>query len=179
MRGCRRYLERVWRLQDIVVDGDNYTKELESNIHKTIKKVSEDYETLKFNTGIAALMSLLNDFNDYGKITKKDFKTYLILLNPVAPHITEELWESAGFDGYLHDAKWPKYDEEKTKDEVIEMPIQVNGKVRGTIKVNIDDTQDIVREKALKDENIKRYIEEKNIVKEIFILGKIYNIVVK
>ncbi len=179
VRGCRRYLERVWRLQDIVVDGDNYTKELESNIHKTIKKVSEDYETLKFNTGIAALMSLLNDFNDYGKITKKDFKTYLILLNPVAPHITEELWESAGFDGYLHDAKWPKYDEEKTKDEVIEMPIQVNGKVRGTIKVNIDDTQDIVREKALKDENIKRYIEEKNIVKEIFILGKIYNIVVK
>ncbi len=113
VRGCRRYLERVWRLQDIVVDGDNYTKELESNIHKTIKKVSEDYETLKFNTGIAALMSLLNDFNDYGKITKKDFKTYLILLNPVAPHITEELWESAGFDGYLHDAKWPKYDEEK------------------------------------------------------------------
>ncbi|MEW8973316.1 MAG: leucine--tRNA ligase [Tissierellaceae bacterium] len=179
VRGCRRYLDRVWRLQDIVVDGDEYTKELESNIHKTIKKVSEDYETLKFNTGIAALMSLLNDFNDHGKITKKDFETYLILLHPVAPHITEELWSSMGFEGYLHDTAWPKYDEAKTKDEVIDMPIQVNGKVRGTIEVNVDDSQDIIREKALKDDNIMKFIEGKNIVKEIFIQGKIYNIVVK
>lgn len=179
VRGCRRYLDRVWRLQDIIVDGDEYTKELESNIHKTIKKVSEDYETLKFNTGIAALMSLLNDFNDHGKITKKDFKTYLILLHPVAPHITEELWSSMGFEGYLHDIAWPKYDEAKTKDEVIDMPIQVNGKVRGTVEVNVGDSQDIIREKALKDDNIMKFIEGKNIVKEIFIQGKIYNIVVK
>lgn len=179
VRGCRRYLDRVWRLQDIVVDGDEYTKELESNIHKTIKKVSEDYETLKFNTGIAALMSLLNDFNDHGKMTKKDFETYLILLHPVAPHITEELWEEMDMDGYLHDAVWPKYDESKTKDEVIQMPIQVNGKVRGTIEVNVDESQDSIREKALKDDNISKFIEGKDIVKEIFIQGKIYNIVVK
>ncbi|MBC8590689.1 leucine--tRNA ligase [Wansuia hejianensis] len=179
VRGCRRFLERVWRLQDIVEDGDEYTKELESNIHKSIKKVSEDFESLKFNTGIATLMALLNDFNDHGKINKKDFETYLILLNPVAPHITEELWEITGLKGHLHDATWPEYDENKTKDEVIQMPIQVNGKVRGTIKINIDDTQETIRKKALDDENIQKFVEGRNIVKEIFVKGKIFNIVVK
>ena len=131
VKGCRRFLERVWKLQDILVEGEGYTKELEGRIHKTIKKVSEDFETLKFNTGIAALMSLLNEFNDHGSIKKEDLKTFLILLNPVAPHITEEIWQSIGLEGYLHEASWPKYDEEKIKDDVIELPIQVNGKVRG------------------------------------------------
>ncbi|MDR7870060.1 MAG: leucine--tRNA ligase [Tissierellaceae bacterium] len=179
VKGCRRFLERVWRLQEILVEGSNYTKELESNIHKTIKKVTEDFDTLKFNTGIAALMTLSNEFNDNGSITKKDLETFLILLNPVAPHITEEIWEEIGLEGYLHDTTWPKYDESKTKDQVIQMPIQVNGKVRGTLKVSVDDTQDMVREKALQDENIKRFIDGKTIVKEIFVIGKIYNIVVK
>lgn len=179
VKGCRRYLERVWRLQDILVDGEDYTPELESSIHKTIKKVSDDFETLKYNTGIAALMALLNDFNDHGKITKKDFETYLILLNPVAPHITEEMWEMLGYKGYLHQSTWPIYDEAKTKDSVIEMPIQVNGKVRGTIEVSVDATKEEIKEKALSDENISKFLEGKNIVKEIFVPGKIYNIVAK
>lgn len=179
VKGCRRFLERVWKLQDILVDGDGYTKELETSINKTIKKVSEDFESLKFNTGIAALMSLLNEFNDHGTIKKDDLKTFLILLNPVAPHITEEIWQAIGLEGYLHESKWPKYDEAKIKDDVIEMPIQVNGKVRGTIMVNADATQDEIREKAKEDSNIGKYLEGKTIVKEIFVPGKIYNIVVK
>ena len=179
VRGCRRFLDRVWRLQEILTKGDSYTPELESLIHKTIKKVSHDFETLKFNTGIAALMTLSNEFNDFKKITKADFKTFLMLLNPVAPHITEELWEIIGLPGKLYNNPWPKYDEEKTIDDVIEMPIQVNGKVRATIMVNADDTQDIVKEKALKDDNIAKFLDGKTIVKEIFVMGKIYNIVVK
>lgn len=179
VKGVRRFLERVWRLQEIVVPGDSYTKELETKIHKTIKKVSEDYETLKFNTAIAALMSLLNDFNSQGKITAADFKTFLILLNPVAPHITEELWQICGFEGMLHESKWPVYDEEKTIEEQIEMPIQINGKVRGTIMVPVDSTEDMIKEKIRENENLMRYLEGKQIVKEIFVKGKIYNIVVK
>ncbi len=179
VKGCRRFLDRVWRLQELIVKGDEYTPELETLIHKTIKKVSHDFETLKFNTGIAALMTLSNEFNDFGKITKADFKTFLMLLNPVAPHITEELWEIIGLPGKLYNNSWPKYDEEKTIDDVIEMPIQVNGKVRGIVTANADDTQDIVREKAILDENISKFLEGKTIVKEIFVMGKIYNIVVK
>ncbi|WP_333657524.1 class I tRNA ligase family protein, partial [Tissierella praeacuta] len=179
VKGCRRFLERVWRLQDIIVDGEGYTNKLESSIHKTIKKVTEDFETLKFNTGIAALMSLLNEFNDYGKITKDDLKTYIVLLNPVAPHITEELWEILGLEGYLHETTWPKYDEEKTKDKVIQLPVQVNGKVRGTIEISVEDSQEVARKKAKADENISRFLEGKQIIKEIFVPGKIYNIVVK
>ena len=179
VKGCRRYLERVWKLQDILVEGEDYTPELESSIHKAIKKVSEDYETLKYNTGIATLMALLNEFNDFGKINKKDLETYLILLNPVAPHITEEMWHSLGYSGYLHQTTWPVYDEEKTIDSVIEMPIQVNGKVRGTIEISVDATQDEIKEKAVLDENINKFLEGKNIVKEIFVPGRIYNIVVK
>lgn len=179
VRGCRRFLERVWRLQELLVGGKGYTPELESIIHKTIKKVSHDFETLKFNTGIAALMTLSNHFNDYGSIRAADFETFLMLLNPVAPHITEELWEINGLTGKLYENTWPKFDEEKTKDDVIEMPIQVNGKVRGKVEVNVTDTQDMVREKSLADENISKFLEGKTIVKEIFVMGKIYNIVVK
>ncbi len=179
VRGCRRYLERVWKLQDILVDGEEYTKELETSIHKTIKKVTEDFETLKFNTGIATLMSLLNEFNDLGKVSKKDIETYLILLNPVAPHITEEIWTNLGLDGYLHESSWPKFDEEKTKDDIIQMPIQINGRVRATIEVRADDSQENIKLKALEDDNILRFLEGKTIVKEIYVKNKIYNIVVK
>ncbi len=179
VKGCRRFLDRVWRLQDILVDGGGYTKELESNIHKTIKKVSDDFENLKYNTGIAAMMALVNDFSAHGKVTRKDLESLLILLNPVAPHITEELWQLIGCPGYLFNTSWPKYDEAKTKDDVIEMPIQVNGKVRGKVTINVDDSQDAVREKALQDEGIAKFIGDKTIVKEIFVMGKIYNIVVK
>lgn len=179
VKGCRRFLERVWKLQDILVEGEGYTSELESSIHKTIKKVSDDYESLKFNTGIAALMSLLNEFNDHGSVKKDDLKTYLMLLNPVAPHITEEMWNLLELPGYLHETTWPEYDVEKTKDKVISLPVQVNGKVRGTITLNADDSQDTAREKAKEDENISKHLEGKTIVKEIFVMGKIFNIVVK
>ena len=179
VKGCRRYLDRVWKLQEILVLGDKYSPKLESNIHKTIKKVTHDFETLKFNTGIASLMALLNDFNDLGRITKEDLRTYLILLNPVAPHITEELWETIGLDGYLFESKWPEFDEEKTIDKVIEMPVQVNGKVRGTVEVAIDESKERIREKANMVESINRYTQGKEIIKEIYVPGKIYNIVVK
>lgn len=179
VRGCRRFLERVWKVQEILVDGDGYTKELESSIHKTIKKVSEDFEHLKFNTGIAALMSLLNEFNDYGKIKKADLEIFIVLLNPVAPHITEEIWENLGLKGYLHESKWPQYDEEKTHDKVIDIPVQVNGKVRGTITIDADATKEMVIEKARQDKNILKFLEGKKVVKEIFIPGRICNLVVK
>jgi len=179
LKGCRRYLERVWKLQEIVVEGHEYTKELETSIHKTIKKVTFDYENLKFNTAIASLMSLLNEFNDYGRITKKDIETYLILLNPVAPHITEEMWEILGLKGNLNKATWPKYDEDKTIDEIIEIPIQINGKVRATVKIQLNEEQDSVRDKVFKNEVVNKFIDGKTIIKEIYVPSKIYNIVVK
>lgn len=179
VRGCKRFLDRVWKLQEILVDGEGYTEDLQSSIHKTIKKVSEDFEHLKFNTGIAALMSLSNEFNDYGKIKKEDLKTFIVLLNPVAPHITEEMWENLGLEGYLHNTTWPKFDEEKTRDKVITLPVQVNGKVRGTIEVDVDITKESAMAKAKTDENIQKFLEGKTIVKEIFIPGRIFNIVVK
>ncbi|NLI66751.1 MAG: leucine--tRNA ligase [Tissierellia bacterium] len=179
VKGCRRFLERVWKLQEIVVEGSDYTKELESSIHKAIKKVSKDFDTLKFNTGIATLMSLSNEFYDYGSITKKDLETFLILLNPVAPHITEEIWQQVGLEGYLHESTWPDYDESKTKDEVIQMPIQVNGKLRATIEISVDASQEEIKDAALKDENVQKFIQDKSIVKEIFVKGKIFNLVVK
>ena len=179
VKGCRRFLDRVWRLQEILQDGQGYTEDLESSIHKTIKKVSEDFETLKFNTGIAALMSLLNEFNDHGSITRKDFETYLVLLNPVAPHITEELWEAVGIEGRLFQTSWPEYDEEKTIDKVLDLPVQVNGKVRGTITVALDEPKENLKNKVDQVPAITKFLDGKTIVKEIYVPGKIYNIVVK
>ncbi|QQK07583.1 leucine--tRNA ligase [Miniphocaeibacter halophilus] len=179
VKGCRKFLDRVWKLQDIVVDEGEYSKELESSIHKTIKKVSNDFETLKFNTGIAQLMTLLNDFLANGKISKKDLSTFLILLNPVAPHITEEIWERFKFKGHIYEQQWPEYDEEKTKDEVINLPIQVNGKLRANIEISIDEEEESIFSKAISNESIKKYVEGKDIIKKIYVNGKIYNIVVK
>lgn len=179
VKGCKRFLDRVWRLQDIVVEGNSYTKELETSMHKAIKKVSEDYESLKFNTAIATLMSLLNEFNDLGKVNKSEIKTFLILLNPVAPHITEEIWEKLDLGGMLHDGAWPEWDENKVVDDVVEIAVQVNGKVRGKEMISIDDSKEVVKQKALNNEIVKNYIEGKTIVKEIYVPGKIFNIVVK
>ncbi len=179
LKGCRRFLERVWKLQDIVIDSNEYTKELETNIHKTIKKVSFDYENLKFNTAIASLMSLLNDFNDYGRITKKDLETYLLLLNPVAPHITEEIWSNLGIKPSLNKSVWPKYDEAKTIDEIIEIPVQINGRVRTTINVELNEEESSIREKVFKNDIVVKFIEGKKIIKEIYVPRKIFNIVVK
>ena len=179
VRGCRRFLERVWKAKDLVNDRNDYTEDLEISINKTIKKVSEDYDNLKFNTAIAALMELLNEFYDKKEISRKDFSVYLQLLNPVAPHITEELWESLSFEDRLYNKEWPQYDENKLVEDTIEMPIQINGKVRGTVNINIDETKENIKDIAIKDENINKYLEGKTIVKEIFVPGKIFNIVVK
>lgn len=179
VKGCRRFLERVWNLQKIVVDGDEYTKELESSIHKTIKKVSYDFDNLKYNTGIAALMSLINEFNSNGKINKADLKAFLMLLNPVAPHITEELWETCELGGYLNEQTWPTYDESKTVDDVIEVPVQFNGKVRFKVTVEKNADQNQVKEEIEKSNLYSELTDGKKIVKEIYVTGKIYNLVVK
>lgn len=179
VRGCRRFLDRVWRLQEILVDGEEYSPELESSMHKTIKKVSEDFENMKFNTGIAALMGLINEINSVGKINKAEYRTFLMLLNPAAPHITEELWEQAGFENMLNESPWPLWDEEKTVDDVIEIAVQVNGKVKGIISISKDASAEDAHEKAFGDEKISGAIGDKKVVKEIYVPGKIYNIVVK
>ncbi len=179
VKGCRRFLDRVWVLQDNVTSDKGFSKALEVSMNKTIKKVSEDYESLKFNTAIAALMSLLNDFKKADHLTEDEMKTFLILLNPVAPHITEEIWENLGYDQKVSDQSWPAYDENKVVDDVIEMAVQINGKVRSTITLPIDATKEVAHDLAMKDDKVIQFIEGKNIVKEIFVPGKIFNIVVK
>ncbi|MDY6065137.1 MAG: leucine--tRNA ligase [Finegoldia sp.] len=177
VKGCRKFLERVWKAQEIVVDED--TPELDTILHQTIKKVSQDYESLKFNTAIAQLMTLLNEFNSLGKVSRDYYKIYLTLLNPVCPHITEELWQRLGYDAYVHDAAWPEYDEEKTKVDEIELPIQINGKVRITLKVDKDIEEEEILDLILQDEIIKKYTDDKEIIKKIYVKGKIFNLVVK
>ncbi len=179
VRGCKRFLDRVWRLKDMLKPGDEYSSDLEAKMHQTIKKVSSDYEHLKFNTAIAALMTLTNDVYHLGSMNHAEFKTFLILLNPVAPHITEEMWENLNFGGMLNEQNWPRWDEEKTIEQTISIGVQINGRVRGEISVNLDDSQEVAKEKALANENVAKSLEGKTIVKEIYVPGRIYNIVVK
>ena len=179
VKGCRRFLDRIWNFSGEVVEGDAFSPELEIIMNKTIKKVSEDFETLKFNTAIAAMMSLINDFKRLGKVNNAEYKTLLVLLNPVAPHITEELWEIMGYEGMVAEQKWPKYDPNKTTEDVIEMAVQVNGKVRGLIMIPVDADGEQAKALAMADEKIRVFIEGKTVVKEIFVPGKIFNIVVK
>ena len=176
VKGCRKFLDRVWKLQDIVVDGDTYSADLETRMHQTIKKVSSDFESLKYNTAIAAMMSLINDFYKKNSVTKAEYRTLLTLLNPVAPHITEELWALAGFEGRLYQTAWPEYDEAKTVENVIEIAVQINGKLKCTIAVPKDVEKDAAIAAA------KEALGDKltgNIVKEIYVPGRIVNIVVK
>ena len=179
VRGCRRFLDRVWRLSETLTEGEFYSKEYETSMHKTIKKVTEDFESMKFNTAIASLMELLNEFNSKGNVNKAEFKTFLSLLNPAAPHMTEELWQLNGFEDMLNQTKWPVWDENKTLDDTIEMAIQINGKVRGKIIIARDASQEEAKQKVLEDERLNELLREKDIVKEIYRAGKIYNIVVK
>lgn len=179
VKGCRRFLERVWKLQDMLVDGDEYSKALEIKMHQTIKKVSLDYENMKFNTAIAAMMSLVNEFYRVGSVTRGEFKTLLILLNPVAPHITEELWQLAGWEERIYQASWPVYDEEKTIENTVEIAVQINGKVKGNLSISLDEKQEEVEAKAKELEPIKAAINGKTIVRVIYVPGRILNIVVK
>lgn len=174
VRGCRRFLDRVWKLQDMVTEETGYSKDLEIRVHQTIKKVSSDYENLKYNTAIAAMMSLINDFYKKGSVTRDEFKTLITLLNPVAPHITEELWEIMNYGGMLYETTWPEYDEAKTVEDTVEIGVQVNGKVRATVKL----AKDASKEEALVagKEAVKDRLTE-NIIKEIYVPGKIINIV--
>lgn len=180
VQGCRKFLERVWDMQELVVDEEKPSEEMERLTHQTIKKVSEDYENLKFNTAIAQLMIFSNEARKEGRLSRKAWKIYLTLLNPVAPHITEELWELAGFDGHIAtDAKWPQYDEDKLVGDKITMPVQINGKLRAKISIAPDADKDSVIEEAKKEEALKKHLEGKKLVKVIFVPGKILNIVVK
>jgi leucyl-tRNA synthetase len=176
VKGCRRFLERVWKLQDILVDGEEYSDDLMTKMHQTIKKVSGDYETLKYNTAIAALMTLLNDVSKKGSINRAEFRTFLVLLNPVAPHITEELWNVCGFEGRIYQTVWPDFDEAKTIENTVEIAVQINGKTKTVIEVS----KDIAKEDAIAKG--KEALGDKlsgTVVKEIYVPGRIVNIVAK
>ena len=179
VKGCKRFLDRVWGLNEIVRDGKGYTPSMETAFHQTIKKVSSDYDAMKFNTAIAALMTLINRIYDEGSLTKKELSDFLILLNPVAPHMTEEMWEMNGFDGMLCEQKWVEYDEAKTVESTIDIPVSVCGKLRGVISVPADADKDTVIAAAKADEKVQSFISGKTIVKEIFVPGRMVNIVVK
>lgn len=179
LKGCRRFLERVWELQEMLEQGNEYSSDLEGLIHRTIKKVTCDFETLKFNTAIASLMILVNKYYEKGSINNAEFKALLILLNPVAPHITEELWEKCGYEKRLNMQKWLEYDENKTIERVTEIAVQINGKLKGTISVPTDFSKEHTRAVLIADDKIKPILEGKNIIKEIYVPGRIYNIVIK
>ena len=176
VKGCRRFLERVWKLQDIMTEEEGYSADLETKMHQTIKKVGSDYENLKFNTGIAAMMALINEFYRKGAVTKGEYRTLLTLLNPVAPHITEEIWQKIGEEGHLYRQSWPEFEEAKTIETTIEIAVQINGKVRGTMNIGKDDPKEdiIARAKEMMSEKLTG-----TIVKEIYVPGRLVNIVQK
>lgn len=180
VKGCKRFIDRIWNLQEILKDGDAYSEKLESAFHKTVKKVSEDIETLKYNTAIAALMTLLNNIYDAGEINRAELKTLLILVNPFAPHVTEEMWSTLGYGEMLaKDAVWPTYDPEKCVDSTIEIAVQVNGKLRGKLVVAADISAEDAIAAAKADEKVQSFLTDKNVVKEIYVPGKLVNLVVK
>ena len=175
VKGCRRFLDRVWKLQEIVTDSMDYSDDMETKMHQVIKKVTNDYESLKYNTAIAAMMGLINDFYKKNEVTKKELQTLITLLNPVAPHITEEMWELLGFEGRLYNAKWPEYDEAKTASNTVEIAVQINGKTKATINISKDEDKDSVLAKAKEALAAKL---DKPVIKEIYVPGRIVNIVV-
>ncbi len=179
VRGCRKFLDRVWALADKVTEEEGYSKELESAMHKTICKVTEDIERMKFNTAVAALMSLINEFSSKGSVTRDEYKTFLLLMNPFAPHMTEELWNEAGFEGFCSVAPWPQYDEAKTVDAMVEFVVQINGKVRDRMMFPAEISAEELKTAALENERIKELVGDKQIVKVIAVPKKLVNIVVK
>lgn len=180
IKGCRRFVERYYNLQEKLIDGDEVRPELECSIHKTIKKVSEDIENIKFNTAIASLMALMNDINAVGSINKKEYAIFSILLNPFAPHVTEEIWSTCNLgDGMVVDQPWPEYDESKCKANEIEIAVQVNGKIKTKLMIPAEAEQAEVIALAKADENVKKSVEGMNVIKEIYVKGRLVNIVVK
>lgn len=179
VKGCRKFLERVWNLCESVNKEETYTEKFEILINQTIKKVTEDFDTLKYNTAIAQLMTLVNEYKTADTISKKDYEVLLLLLHPVAPHMTEELWKIIGNESYIHDIKWPVYDENKLVDDTMDLPIQVLGKMRGTVKLSRSLSQDEILKELEKTDIYKKHIAGKNIVKVIYVKEKIFNIIVK
>ncbi|MBQ9914932.1 MAG: class I tRNA ligase family protein, partial [Clostridia bacterium] len=179
VKGCYRFMERVWNLQEMLTDDESYSADLENMMHKTVKKVTDDIERMKFNTAIATLMAAVNDFYKKGSITRGELRTFLLLLNPTAPHLTEEMWERAGFDGRLHAAKWPVYDEAKTVDASVEIVVQFNGKLKDKIMVAAGLDKAALEEAVLAEEKIKNLLEGKTVVKTICVPDKLVNFVVK
>ena len=180
IRGCRRFVERYWNLQNVLIDGDKIRPELEGAFNKAIKKVGEDIENIKFNTAIATLMALINDISNVKSINKEELRVFSILLNPFAPHVTEEVYEACKLgDGILAEAKWPEYDESKCVDESVEIVVQVNGKIKTKLNIPVDADKDTVLELAKNDENVRKAIDGMNIIKEIVVPKKLVNLVVK
>ena len=179
IRGCMKFLDRVWNMQDFLVEGDEYSEKFEKMMHKAIQKVSNDIEEMKFNTSVATFMTMVNEFYKAKTINKAEYKTFLQLLNPFAPHMTEEIYERIGEKATIANTKWPEYDEAKTIEDKIEIPVQINGKLKATISINRDADQDEVKQAVNANETIQNAIAGKNVVKEIYVKNKIYNIVVK
>jgi leucyl-tRNA synthetase len=179
IKGCKRFLERIYGLLDLLKDGEEYSPELESSFHKTVKKVSEDIEAMKYNTAIAAMMTLLNEIADHGSINHRELKTLLLLLNPFAPHITEEMWEQAKFGGMLNEQKWPTFEESKCKDAQVEIVVQICGKIKARISVAADSTEEQMLCAAKNQPEIQVTLAGKSIVKEIVVKGKLVNLVAK
>ena len=178
IRGCGKFLERVWNLQEILVDGDEYSSEFEKMMHQAIKKVTNDIEDMKFNTCVSTFMTILNEFTKLRKINKAELSTFVQLLNPFAPHITEEMWKRLGHNESIAYEKWPEYDEAKTVEDTINLPIQINGKLRANVTINKDEDQESIKEKIYQNEKIQEYTKGKEIKKEIYVKNKIYNIVI-
>ena len=180
VKGCKRFVDRIWKLQEMLTDGDEYSAELSSAMHKTVKKVTSDIEQMKFNTAIAAVMTLLNNIYDKGSITRAELKTLLLLVNPFAPHITEEMWSTLGYGEMIaKDGVWPEYDEAKCVDSTVEIVVQINGKIRTKLNVPTDISNEDAIALAKQDEKIAEEIAGKNIIKEIYVKGKLVNIVAK
>jgi leucyl-tRNA synthetase len=179
IKGCKRFLDRTFSMLDFVADGDGYSADLEGDMHRTVKKVTDDIDAMKFNTAIAALMTLINRIYEKKSITKGEFSTFLQLLNPFAPHITEELWQMIGNKGQLAESNWPEYDEEKCVEDQVEIAVQINGRVRGRILVSDDTDEDDAFSRAKALESVASDIDGKTVVKQIYVAKKIVNIVVK
>ena len=179
IRGCSKFLDRVWNLKDMVVDGDEFSPKFEKMMHKAIKKVSSDIEEMKFNTAVATFMTMVNEFYKEKQINKAEYKVFLQLLNPFAPHMTEELYKEIGEEKDISQMPWPTYDEAKTIDDEIEIPVQINGKVKTTIKIVKDEEECMVKDKVRENETIQTLLKDKTVVKEIYVKGKIFNIVAK